>query len=165
MKEKNKRILFITFFIVVAALMRLIPHPPNFVPLTAIAIFAGIKFKNIKLAYIIPISIMLISDLFIGFSHVSIFVYLAFILITTYSFVVKSYHIKNILFSSLIFFIVTNFGVWLLGGYTYSLEGLILCYTMAIPFFTNSILADLFFSFIRVVKFTIILNKIVHFFI
>ena len=65
MKEKNKRILFITFFIVVAALMRLIPHPPNFVPLTAIAIFAGIKFKNIKLAYIIPISIMLISDLFI----------------------------------------------------------------------------------------------------
>jgi hypothetical protein len=89
---------------------------------------------------------MLISDLFIGFSYVSIFVYLAFILITTYSFVVKSYHIKNILFSSLIFFIVTNFGVWLLGGYTYSLEGLILCYTMAIPFFTNSILADLFFS-------------------
>ena len=146
MKEKNKRILFITFFIVIAALMRLIPHPPNFVPLTAIAIFAGIKFKNIKLAYIIPISIMLISDLFIGFSYVSMFVYLAFILITTYSFVVKSYHIKNILFSSLIFFIVTNFGVWLLGGFSFSLEGLILCYTMAIPFFTNSILADLFFT-------------------
>lgn len=146
MKEKNKRILFINVFIVIAALMRLIPHPPNFVPITAIAIFAGIKFKNIKLAYLIPISVMLISDFFIGFSYISIFVYLAFILITTYSFIVKSYHIKNILLSSLMFFIVTNFGVWLLGGYTYSLEGLILCYTMAIPFFTNSILADLFFS-------------------
>jgi hypothetical protein len=146
MKEKNKRILFITFFIVIAALMRLIPHPPNFVPITAIAIFAGIKFKNIKLAYLIPISIMLTSDFVIGFSYISIFVYLAFILITTYSFIVKSYHVKNILFSSIIFFIITNFGVWLLGGYTYSLEGLILCYTMAIPFFTSSILADLFFS-------------------
>ena len=42
--------------------------------------------------------------------------------------------------------LLVNFGVWLLGGYTYSFEGLILCYTMAIPFFTNSILADLFFS-------------------
>ena len=59
---------------------------------------------------------------------------------------VKSYHIKNILLSSLVFFIITNFGVWLLGGYTYSVEGLILCYSMAIPFFANSILADLFFS-------------------
>jgi len=146
MKEKNKRIVFITLFIIIAALMRLIPHPPNFVPITAIAIFAGIKFNNIKYAYIIPISVMLISDMFVGFYSVSIFVYLAFILITTYSFMVKSYHIKNILLSSLIFFIITNFGVWLLGGYTYSVEGLILCYTMAIPFFANSILADLFFS-------------------
>jgi hypothetical protein len=48
MKEKNKKILFITLFIIVAALMRLIPHPPNFVPITAIAIFAGVKFNNIK---------------------------------------------------------------------------------------------------------------------
>ena len=95
MKEKNKRVLFITLFIVIAALMRLIPHPPNFVPITAIAIFAGIKFENIKLAYIIPVSVMLISDLFIGFYSISIFVYLAFILITTYSFIVKSYHIKT----------------------------------------------------------------------
>ena len=146
MKEKNKRIVFITLFIVVAALMRLIPHPPNFVPITAIAIFAGIKFNNLKYAYIVPISVMLISDMFIGFYSISIFVYLAFILITTYSFLAKSYRIKNILLSSLMFFIITNFGVWLLGGYTYSVEGLILCYTMAIPFFANSILADLFFS-------------------
>ena len=109
MKEKNKRIVFITLFIIIAALMRLIPHPPNFVPITAIAIFAGIKFNNIKYAYIIPISVMLISDMFVGFYSVSIFVYLAFILITTYSFIVKSYHIKNILLSSLVFFIITNF--------------------------------------------------------
>jgi hypothetical protein len=90
MKEKNKRLLFITLFIVIAALMRLIPHPPNFLHITAIAIFAGIKFKNIKIAYIIPVSVMLISDLFIGFYSISIFVYLAFILIKTYSFIVKS---------------------------------------------------------------------------
>ena len=146
MKEKNKRILFITLFIVIAALMRLIPHPPNFVPITAIAIFAGVKFRNIKLAYVIPIAVMLISDLFIGFYSISLFVYLAFILITTYSYIFKKYSIKNILLSSLLFFVVTNFGVWLIGGYPKNIEGLILCYTMAIPFFTNSLMADLFFS-------------------
>ena len=146
MKEKNKKILFITLFIIVAALMRLIPHPPNFVPITAIAIFAGVKFNNIKIAYAIPISIMLISDLFIGFYSISLFVYLAFILIITYSSFIKKYSIKNIILSSVIFFIITNFGVWLMGGYPKSIEGLLLCYTMAIPFFTNSIIADLFFS-------------------
>ena len=146
MKEKNKKILFITLFITVAALMRLIPHPPNFVPITAIAIFAGVKLNNIKIAYAIPISIMLISDLFIGFYTISLFVYLAFILIITYSSFIKKYSIKNIILSSVIFFIITNFGVWLMGGYPKSIEGLVLCYTMAIPFFTNSIIADLFFS-------------------
>ena len=146
MKEKNKKILFITLFIIVAALMRLIPHPPNFVPITAIAIFAGVKLNNIKIAYAIPISIMLISDLFIGFYSISLFVYLAFILIITYSSFIKKYRIKNIILSSVIFFIITNFGVWLMGGYPKSIEGLVLCYTMAIPFFTNSIIADLFFS-------------------
>ena len=146
MKEKNKKILFITLFIIVAALMRLIPHPPNFVPITAIAIFAGVKFNNIKIAYAIPISIMLISDLFIGFYSISLFVYLAFILIITYSSFIKKYSLKNIILSSVMFFVITNFGVWLMGGYPKSIEGLVLCYTMAIPFFTNSIIADLFFS-------------------
>ena len=146
MKEKNKKILFITLFIIVAALMRLIPHPPNFVPITAIAIFAGVKFNNIKIAYTIPISIMLISDLFIGFYSISLFVYLAFILIITYSSLIKKYSLKNIILSSVMFFVITNFGVWLMGGYPKSIEGLVLCYTMAIPFFTNSIIADLFFS-------------------
>tara|TARA_B110000259_G_scaffold15386_1_gene16178 strand:+ start:860 stop:1357 length:498 start_codon:yes stop_codon:yes gene_type:complete len=146
MKEKNKKILFITLFIIVAALMRLIPHPPNFVPITAIAIFAGVKFNNIKIAYTIPISIMLISDLFIGFYSISLFVYLAFILIITYNSFIKKYSLKNIILSSVMFFVITNFGVWLMGGYPKSIEGLVLCYTMAIPFFTNSIIADLFFS-------------------
>ena len=97
--------------------MRLIPHPPNFVPITAIAIFAGVKLNNIKIAYAIPISIMLISDLFIGFYSISLFVYLAFILIITYSSFIKKYSIKNIILSSVMFFIITNFGVWLIGGY------------------------------------------------
>ena len=90
---------------------------------------------------------MLISDFFIGFSSISLFVYLAFILITSYSYLIKKSSIKNILLSSIIFFIITNFGVWVLpGGYPNNIEGLILCYTAAIPFFTNSIIADLFFS-------------------
>ena len=49
--------------------------------------------------------------------------------------------------SSLLFFIVTNFGVWLT-GYPKTIEGFVLCYTLAIPFFINAIAGDLFFSYI-----------------
>ena len=126
--------------------MRLIPHPPNFVPITAIAIFAGV-LGNVSGGVVQYSLNNLISDLFIGFYSISLFVYLAFILITTYSYIFKKYSIKNILLSSIIFFIITNFGVWFLpGGYPNNIEGLILCYTAAIPFFTYSIIADLFFS-------------------
>ena len=82
MKNLNNRLLLITLFLVIAALLRLIPHPPNFVPITAIAIFSGAKFTNIKYALSIPLIIMLISDIFIGFYTISLFVYLAFIIIS-----------------------------------------------------------------------------------
>jgi hypothetical protein len=148
MKNSKNRIILITIFILLAALLRLIPHPPNFVPITAIAIFAGSKFNSIKNALSFPIIIMLLSDIFIGFYTISLFVYLAFIIITIYNFLSKKYNLINVFFSSLLFFIISNFGVWILGGYGYTIEGLLLCYTMAIPFFVNSIVGDLFYSII-----------------
>ena len=146
MKNLNNRVLLITLFLVIAALLRLIPHPPNFVPITAIAIFSGAKFTNIKYALSIPLIIMLISDVFIGFYTISLFVYLAFIIITIYNFLRKKYTIINVFASSLLFFMISNLGVWILGGYGYTFEGLLLCYTMAIPFFVNAIAADMFYS-------------------
>ena len=68
-------------FILIAVLFRLIPHLPNFTPVTAIALFGGIYFSNKKMAYLIPLFIMAISDTFLGFHTISLFVYVAFLLV------------------------------------------------------------------------------------
>jgi hypothetical protein len=132
-------------FIVVAILTRWLPHPPNFTAVTAIALFGGAHFSSKKLAYMIPLSAMFLSDLVLGLSWITLFVYTAIVAVTFIGFYFKRMSIKTILISSSAFFIITNFGVWLL-SYPLNLSGLIECYTLAIPFFRNSILGDLFFA-------------------
>lgn len=131
--------------VLMAVATRLLPHPPNVAPITGIALFAGHQFGNKRLALIIPILCMFISDLFLGFHSTLPFVYLAFISISFLGIFSRNIHNGTILTSSTIFFIVTNFGVWLL-GYPNTLAGFISCYTLAIPFFINTILGDLFFT-------------------
>ena len=138
------RELIIILFIVFAAIIRLIPHPPNFAPITAMALFGGVHFKNRKLAYAIPLIAMIISDLFLGFYSISIFVYASFITITFIGTVIKNINVTNIFLSSLLFFIITNLGVWLL-GYPLTMEGFLTCFTLALPFFGYTIAGDLFF--------------------
>lgn len=144
-KTLSKTQLLIILFIVIAAIFRLVPHMPNFTPLTAMALFSGVYFTNKKLAFLVPILAMLISDLFIGFSTISIFVYLAFVFIGLIGMFFKKMNLKSILISSIAFFIITNFGVWLL-SYPKSWAGLVECYTLAIPFFRNALVGDLFYS-------------------
>ena len=131
--------------IVMAVATRLFPHPPNVAPITGIALFAGQRFGDKRLAFIIPILCMFLSDLFLGFHSTLPFVYLAFICISFLGIYSKNIHNSTILTSSTLFFVVTNFGVWLL-GYPNTMAGLISCYTLAIPFFVNTILGDLFFT-------------------
>lgn len=140
----NRNLIIITM-VLMAVATRLLPHPPNVAPITGIALFAGHQFGNKRLALIIPILCMFISDLFLGFHSTLPFVYLAFISISFLGIFSKNIHNGTILTSSTIFFIVTNFGVWLL-GYPNTLAGFISCYTLAIPFFINTILGDLFFT-------------------
>ena len=78
--SKKEKVLF--SFVMIAALTRLVPHPPNFAPITAISLFAGAYFTRKQLAFIVPLLAMLISDLFLGFYTISIFVYLSFAVIT-----------------------------------------------------------------------------------
>ena len=136
-------------FILIASVFRLVPHPPNFTPMLSIAILSGLYLEN-KYAILVPIMIMLLTDIFIGF-HISMYwVYISLLLI----FLIGKYLTKNSLisvvshsvFSSILFFILTNFGVWSMGGYSYTLNGLALCYTMAIPFFINTLAGTLLFS-------------------
>ena len=140
----SNRELIIILFIVFAAIIRLIPHPPNFAPITAMALFGGVYFKNRKLAYAIPLIAMIISDLFLGFYSISIFVYASFIAITFIGTILKNINVANIFLSSLLFFIVTNLGVWFL-GYPLTIEGFLTCFTLALPFFVYTIAGDLFF--------------------
>ena len=137
-------------FIILGVVSRLTTHIPNFTPILSIALMSGLYIKN-RFIVLIPISIMLVSDLFIG-SHITApWVYSSILIICMIGYLIKN-NISNIFFysilSSIVFFIISNFGVWLSGGYTYSLEGLVVCYIAAIPFFKNTLMSTVLFSFL-----------------
>ena len=154
-----KKEIFPISLIVILAFARLIPHPPNFTPIIAVAIISGYFFKNINLSLLILLVAMLISDLFIGFYENMIFVYVSLLLITlVFHKINKKINFKNLFIygfaGSLIFFLVSNFGVWALGSfgvndlpYEKSLTGLIECYILAIPFFGNTFLSTVIFAY------------------
>ena len=152
----NKNLVIFSL-IVLAIVTRLLPHPPNFTPIGAIALFASHRFNNKKLVFLLPILCMLITDFFLGFSAITPFVYISFISISFLGLFSKMINNGVILQSSTLFFFISNFGVWLL-GYPNTLAGFISCYTLALPFFFNTILGDLVFyhalnlSFIKIEK-------------
>jgi hypothetical protein len=154
-KEKNIELIIALFFVLIGASFRLVPHAPNFAPITAIALFSGVYFSK-KIALILPILAILISDIFLGFYEPKLmaFVYGSFILCAVLGFWVKN-HKKwyviagSVILSSVLFFIITNFAVWVFSPwYDKTFFGLIYCYIMALPFFKNSLLGDIFYGFV-----------------
>lgn len=156
----NKREFIVLAFVILAVVVRLVPHPPNFTPITALALFGATTFRNRFLGTLLPLIAMAISDIYLGFYSISIWVYSSFLIISLLGHYLKKINTKGILISSLIFFLVTNFGVWL-SGYPLTIEGLLLCYTMAIPFLINSIAGDLFFSYVLKYSFKFTENKLI----
>lgn len=154
MMEKilTPRFIFITVAVVLAALSRLLPHLPNFTPIAAIALMGGALYGDKRLAFVIPFLAMLLSDIIIGFHSTMWGVYLSFAFIVFIGFTLRNnlkVHSLAIasLTSSILFFIITNFAVWL--GSTYysqDITGLIYCYEMALPFFSNTIIGDAFYT-------------------
>ena len=140
--------IFLFFAIVVACLIRLAPHPPNFTPILSIALFSGFIFRN-KLGFILPMSIMVLTDFFIGNYQMSVWVYSSLFLIY---FISKNYEKFNLsltlkisVIGSFLFFIITNFGVWIV-GYPKSFSGILACYYAALPFYKNTLLSTLAYS-------------------
>lgn len=154
----NKKQLVLIAFVLLAAIFRLFPHLPNITPITAMALFSGAYFSNKALAFIVPLLAMFLSDLILGFSGITLFVYTAFILVSFIGFALKKMTIKTILLSSLSFFIITNLGVWLI-GYPKNISGLVECYTLALPFFRNSLIGDFFFSGVLYYGFNFVSKK------
>ena len=154
-----KKEIFPISLILILAFARLIPHPPNFTPIIAVALISGYFFKNINLSLLILLVAMLLSDLFIGFYENMIFVYASLLLITfVFHKISKKINYKNLFIycfaGSLIFFIFSNFGVWALGSpgvldvaYERSISGLVECYILAIPVFGNTFLSTLIFAY------------------
>lgn len=138
-------------FVLAAAFMRFLPHPPNFLPTTAIAIFAGCQFPSMLVAAGVVLGSMALSDLFLGFHSTMPFVYLALILIILMGTLLKGREnalpvLGVTLASSVLFFFISNFGVWAMQTlYPKNLAGLQACYIAALPFFQNSIISDFFY--------------------
>ena len=141
----------VIFFVLAAS--RFIPHPPNFTPIISMAILSAYFMKNLKHSILLILSTMLITDIFLGFYKDMFFIYISLFIITLISFKLSSkIDIKNLflycIFSSITFFVITNFGVWVLGDlYDNNLQGLIECYFMAIPFFKNTLISTIVFSY------------------
>jgi len=145
--------------ILILSFSRLMPHPPNFTPIIAVAIMSSYFFKNIYLSFATLLVSMLLADAFIGFYSNMLFVYLSLLLIVfIFHKISEKMNFKNLFIcgfiGSLIFFIISNFGVWVLGSpgvldlpYEKNLNGLVECYILAIPFFGNTFLSTLIFSY------------------
>ena len=131
-------------------LTRFIPHPPNFTSLIAISFYIPLIFGIIYIP--IVLFCFVITDIFIGFHNVLFFTWGSVVLIGYLSKYFVSlgfkFRILGALSGAVLFFIVTNFGVWLSGSYGYTLSGFILCFTLAIPFFAYSLISTLIFSVI-----------------
>jgi hypothetical protein len=149
-QNNNIRFFAIAGLVILAALLRLIDHPANVSPIMAIAIFSGVYFSDKRFALLIPIGAMLLSDLFLGYYLVSIFVYAGFGTGIIIGYLLKSrVKIQNVILASIagsmLFFLITNFGSWLTDPMYQPLtvESLIRCYGLAIPFFRNTLLGDM----------------------
>ncbi|MFA6426896.1 MAG: DUF6580 family putative transport protein [Candidatus Magasanikbacteria bacterium] len=148
----NKHTLFILMLIVVGISARLLPHPANFSPVAALAIFGSLYLPR-KWALVLPLSTMFLSDSIIGFYSWQIMasVYASFIatgLLALWARKHKTFRtvLGTTIFGSIIFFLATNAAVWAFGTmYVQNFSGLLQSYYMALPFFRNSLLGDLFF--------------------
>ncbi|TSC56913.1 MAG: hypothetical protein Greene041639_76 [Parcubacteria group bacterium Greene0416_39] len=135
--------------------VRLLPHMPNFTPMGALALFVGVYLaKAHKAALLLPLLAMFLSDLFIGFYDAKLMavVYGSFLSYGVIGMlVVKQKNAQTVLLGSIggavIFYLTTNFAVWAFSSwYPHTLSGLMLSYTLALPFFKYTLLGDVFFS-------------------
>lgn len=149
-KENIVRLLTIVGLVIIGVFARLIDHPANVSPIAAIALFSGAMFADKRLAFAVPIAAMMLSDAIIGFHDLALVVYLSFAVCVFIGWLlIKKSSVKNVIMASLAasvaFFILTNFAYWIM-YYPNTFEGLIACYSAALPFFRNALIGDLAYS-------------------
>jgi hypothetical protein len=167
MIEFTPRLKFILLLIAVAAISRLIPHMMNFTPIGAIALFAGTYIRNKKHAFLLPLITLFMSDILLqvitgnGFYRDMIFVYGSFALVVAIGFLLRGREQRQTimvasLVSSILFFLITNFGTWVMYDmYPKTANGLLQCYVAGIPFFRGTVMGDLFYNLLLFGSFAI----------
>ena len=150
----NRNLVWVAVALVVfGVVMRLLPHPANLAPVGAIALFGGAVLPR-KLGWWLPLAVMMISDLFLGTYNGILFTWAGFLLVSLFGMSLRgqSNWVRvplGALGSAVIFFIVSNLGVWAQGQmYAHTWSGLVQCYELALPFFRNTFFGDFIYSWI-----------------
>lgn len=158
--KKTLPAIILTVIIVLFAIyMRLIDHPANFAPIGALSLFIGYYVSG-KWKFALPVIILFLSDLFLGFYELGVLlsVYGSFVLISIIGHFLRSRSLDktsekifgffiSTLAGSVLFFIITNTAVWWFSPwYEKTLDGLLLCFTLALPFFRNTLFGDIFYT-------------------
>ena len=152
MTSNHARLIALLSAIGAAAALRLAPHPPNLSPIDAMGLFSGAYLGRRWLAFAAPLGALLLSDLLLGFYPGMWVQYVAVALVVVLGLValrtVSAARVAGAaVASSVLFFVVTNFGTWVLSGmYPHTAAGLGACYVAAIPFFQNTLAGDVFYS-------------------
>lgn len=148
MSRLTKQIIFSLALVLLGITARVLPHAANFVPITALALLAAAYLPR-RMALVVPVGIMILSDMMIGMHPLVAYTWGSFVLIgfigsLLYKRTGNRWHLAALgPVGSVIFFVITNFGVWLQGQmYEHTFAGLIRCYTMALPFFRSTLMSD-----------------------
>ncbi len=148
----KQRYLVLVGMILAAAVARLLPHPWNFTPIGAMALFGGAQFASKRAAFVLPLAALFLGDLVLGLHRLMPFVYGCFALTVCLGFWLRRRPGAGrvalaSLISSVVFFLVTNFSVWAcLDTYPMNAAGLLECYVAGLPYFRNGLLGDLFYA-------------------
>jgi len=152
----------------IGILSRLVWHLPNFSPVYALALFGGVYLDK-RLSIILPVGFMMITDLILGVYPGIAFTWIGMALVALAGWRLREKrHFGNILgvslLASLVFFVVSNLGVWLLGRlYPLNFQGLVDCYVMAVPFFRNTLISTVVYSMLLILGYEIVLSTFVRF--
>jgi hypothetical protein len=138
--------------IILAAVVRVMPHPWNFTPIGAMALFSGAMFRDRRGAFLFPLAALFAGDLFVGLHRLIPIVYASFLLSVLIGTLLANrrsiFRIGGAVFlGALQFFLVTNFAVWqLLGTYPHTPAGLASCYIAGLPFIGNTLAGDALYA-------------------
>lgn len=146
------RTILILAVIALAAILRVMPHPWNFTPVGAMALFSGAVIKDRRLAFLFPLVALFVGDFFIGFHKLMPLVYASFLIEVALGYWIRNHRSAGRIagvtaIGALQFFLITNFGIWaFLDGFPKTAAGLVACYATGLPLLLNTLAGDAFYA-------------------